>query len=61
MPKDTDMELKDKEDPKLVGAMILLRIRWHPQPHCYCADANEHRHRGPGILKTPRIWTTEGE
>ncbi len=45
MPKDTDMELKDKEDPKLVEAMILLHMRWHPQPRHYCDDANEHRHR----------------
>ena len=32
MPKDTDMESKDKEDPKLVGVMILLCLRWHLQP-----------------------------
>jgi hypothetical protein len=60
MPKDTDMELKDKEGPKFMGAMILLRMRWHPQPRHYCADANEHRHGGPDIQKTPGIWTSEG-
>jgi len=61
MQKDTDMESKGKEDPKHVGGMIQLRLRWHPQPLYYCADANEHRHRGPGIQRTPRIWTTEGK
>ena len=61
MLKDTDMESKDEEDPKLVGTMILLHLRWHPRPHCYYADANEHTHRGPGILRIPRIWTPEGK
>ncbi len=65
MPKDTDTESKDEEDPKLVEAMILLRMRWHPHPRHFCADANEHRqypentknldHRGQ-MCWNPKGW-----